>query len=173
MKFRIRTDAITLLHPTMEELGVLDIKTTNALRVLMTNNPFLDFEAFLDQESLGSSSQKRKTSSIPITINVYGSATSSHEVTSSLLQANILLQEPFHTRPSSTYFNPQFLSWDDDMITPRLRKTQLLRSADFAEEVDAIFGQSSSVVLCGNIRQDNRITTPLHKFDLIIRSCNT
>ena len=79
----------------MEELGVLDIKTTNALRVLMTNNPFLDFEAFVDQENLESSSQKRKTSSIPITINVYGSATSSHEVASSLLQANISCRNHF------------------------------------------------------------------------------
>lgn len=103
----------------MEEFGVLDVKITNALRVLMINCPFLDFEAFIDQEN---SSQNIKSSGIPVTINVYGSAASSHEVASTLSEANIFLQEPFYTRPGSTYFNPQFLSWDNDMITPRLRE---------------------------------------------------
>ena len=50
LTIRVRADAITILLPTMEEIGVLDTKTTNALHTLMADNPCLDFEVFADQE---------------------------------------------------------------------------------------------------------------------------
>lgn len=163
LSFRIRADAITILLPTREECGVLDSRTASVLTVLIKKNPSLEFEAFLDPEQLQDSLGRLKPVSIlPLCINIYGSTSSMEKVASVLSEKGVFLQEPIHVHPTSTYYNPHFLSWNADSKTPQLRQ-RLPRLADIEAGVQEILDPSDTVRVSDWPRQDGRILTVLHK----------
>ena len=163
LQLRIRADAITLLSPTFEEIGLLDLKTAGVLTTLLEDNPRLHFEAFIDEDRLQQTSlEKRSTKIFPLSIVIYGPTECSDTVASALSEAKVFLQEPIRMDPASTYHNPHFLHFDDT-VTPRFLCLSLAPSLDFAAEVDAILEHSDASSLPTLVGQDGRIQTKLHK----------
>lgn len=166
-RIRFRTDAVTALLPTLEEFGVLDCRTALILTTLIKDNPTLQFEAFPDLDQSPQPTRKQEiTSVLPLTINVYGPTASLDKVAFALSGENIFLQEPTHFHPTSTYHNPHFLSWEDDMMTPQLKRQCLPNSVNLAAEVETILEQSSIITFSTYTGQDYRIRTSLHEFVL-------
>ena len=165
LQLRIRADAITLIVPTLEEIGVLDLKTASVLKPLIKDNPLLEFEVFADHDQLQRTRLGKKASKIiPLCIYIYGPITCSNYVASALSEARVFLQEPIYIRPASTYHNPHFLHFDD-IVTPRFLFVSP-HSLNFAAEIDAILEQSDVRDVPILVEQDSRVQTKLHKYDL-------
>lgn len=163
---RLRADAITLLSPTSEEIGVLDLKTACVLKTLIKDNPLLEFEAFADQDQLRRTSPEKKGMKIlPLCINVHGLIVDLDKVASVLSETKVFLQEPIYFHPSSTYHNPHFLDFDH-AETPRFLDFSFPLSLDFTAEVDAILAQPGTLRLPAFTGQDQRIQTKLHEYDI-------
>ena len=142
---------------------MLDSRTARILTDLIAENSSLEFEAFVDVDLLQGSWRGTKPISIlPLCINIYGSRSSTDKVASMLSENGVFLQEPIHVNPTSTYHNPHFLCWNDDLITPQLR--QCLPALDDIEAgVQEILDPSNTVNVSDWPRQDGRILTVLHK----------
>ena len=163
LSIRIRADVVTVLTPMLEEIGVLDTRTTCVLKSLMNSDPTVELEAYVDhehtQQSIETTNSKRV---LALSINIYGIMASSETMALLLSEAKLFLQEPTHHRPASTYYNPHFFSWDDCEATPRLRQLSLINSQKFAAEVDKTLTQPYDVRSSVCIEQDGRIRTVLH-----------
>ena len=159
---RVRADAITLLLPTSEEIGVLDLKTARMLTTLIKDDPRLSVEAFVDQDRLQQGSPEEKSiRMLPLCMNVYGPSECSDRVALILSEARVFLQEPICMNTASTYHNPHFLHFDDS-ATPRFLDLSISIPRDFAAEVDAILEHSDISSLPTEVEQDQRIRTKLH-----------
>lgn len=166
-RLRLRADAITILLPSLseEECGILDSKSTRVLTTLLKENSGLYFEAFLDPDKLVNSDRRRQPLPVlPLTINIYGPASSLDSVSSVLSEAKVFLQEPTNLHPTFSYRNPHYLSWDEDVETPQLRQLSLLSTIDVGE-IYEILDQPNSVQVSSGLRQDSRIKTILQRFD--------
>lgn len=147
---------MTLLRPNSQEFGVLDSKIARVLKSLISESPSLQFDVFLDQEQV---QRSRETSILPLSITVYGPAASLEKVAFALSNEKIFLQEPTQFHSSSIYYNPHFLSWDDEERTPQLRRPL----KDVEAEVQEILNPSRTVTVPPWLRQDGRIRTTLRK----------
>ena len=165
LQLRFRADAVTLLLPTLEECGVLDSKTAHILILLLKDHRSLEFEAYLDQEQTqGPYSGNKHSSVLPLSINVYGPRTSLENVATALSEARVFFQEPRNFHPASTYHNPHFLSWDDDLQTPRTLQLNHTPEIDLTAEICKILDQSPPETVVDWPLQDCRIRTTLHRF---------
>lgn len=173
-RLRVRADAITLLLPSLseEECGILDSKTAGVLTTLLRENSGLYFEAFLDRDQRIDSGRTRQPLPVlPLTINIYGPAASLDSVSSILSEAKVFLQEPTNLHPSSSYRNPHYLSWDEDVETPQFQPLSLLTAIDVAE-IYEILDQPNLVQVSHELHQDSRIKTVLQRFDFGSRALN-
>lgn len=166
-RFRFRADAITILLPSLseEECGILDSKSTRVLTILLKENSGLYFEAFLDPDKLVDFDRRRQPLPVlPLTINIYGPATSLDSVSSVLSEAKVFLQEPTNLHPTFSYRNPHYLSWDEDVETLQLRQLSVLTTIDVGE-IYEILDQLYLAQNSSELRQDSRIKTILQRFD--------
>ncbi|MCJ1230294.1 hypothetical protein MMC12_006966 [Toensbergia leucococca] len=161
MQLRFRADSTTVVLPTSEEFGVLDIKTSDALTALRTAIPSIRLELVLDQDQV-----KMGASILSLQINVYGHEVLMDNVGSTLSKASMFLQEPAHLDPKSIYRNPHVLSWEDEVATPRFRRSYHPSSFDFTKEIDVLFGCSDVVTPPYGLSQDRRVRTILHRSEL-------
>lgn len=156
-QIRFRSDAVTVLGPDMEELGVLDTKTAKILTELLQIIPSLMFEPFMDQ--IGASSKEANRHGLGII--VYGDSFSIDQVDSTLSQAGVYLQEPPSFNNSCAYCNPHVLSWEDEEASPTFLSHLTDNTLDFEKEIAAIFDESGAARLFNGLRQDRRIRTQL------------
>lgn len=156
-QIRFRSDAVTVLGPDKEELGVLDTRTAKILTELLQIIPSLMFEPFLDQIRSPSKEANRHR----LGIIVYGESFLIDQVDSTLSRAGVYLQEPPSFDTSCTYCNPHVLSWEDEEASPTFLSHLTDNTLDFEKEIIAIFDESGATRLSNGLRQDGRIQTQL------------
>jgi hypothetical protein len=90
-QLRFRVDGVSVLLPTTnDELGVLDMKTGNALATVMSVNPTITFEPYFywkDERSL----KPQPSKIFSVNINIYGDVAKLEEVGSALSTAYFYL----------------------------------------------------------------------------------
>jgi len=141
----------------MEELGVLDLKTAEILTELIQILPSLTFRPVLEQRRVASGVASRH----PLGIILYGDSSLTGQVSSTLSQAGVYLQEPPNFDTSCVYYNPHVLSWEDEEASPTFLNHLTDNTPDFETEIAAILDESGAARLLNGLRQDRRIRTQL------------
>ena len=164
-----RANAVTVLSPKSEEIGVLDVKTATALRQLRKVSGAIRFSLFLSgkgDERHQTVKKKLPTAMFPLDINIYGAPRNLNEVGETLSEAGLFLQEPVFLDPGVVYQNPHFLSWDEETTTPRIEKREVLSGNDFANIIEETMNCSNAILHPLIFSQDRRIMTPLKRSGL-------
>ena len=169
LRLRFRSDSITILLPTSDEIGILDDKTAAALKLLRGVTAAIKFDAFLscDTDSTPDDATEKKLPSIlPVQINVLGPDQYLDEVGFALSNCGVFLQEPIFLNRGLDYLNPHFLSWGGDSTTPLFLSSQENPKTDFMTRAEAIHDSSNAILQSRPFKQDARVTTILRRSDL-------
>ncbi|CZR69306.1 uncharacterized protein PAC_19206 [Phialocephala subalpina] len=161
LHFRIRADAITILNEAKEEVGVLDSKTAQVLKLLRQTYKPLRLELFMDQDDWKDYSTKCRDYTLKIM--VYANKDNVEDIGAILSDHRLFLQEPTHFPSPHKYCNPHVLSWTDKTETNRYLSTPM-GSVQIAEEVESILSSFSSTDLMTSLQQDGRIRTKLQAY---------
>ncbi|KAI9819643.1 MAG: hypothetical protein M1827_007093 [Pycnora praestabilis] len=164
LRLRFRSDATTLLSQASEEVGALDIATSNTLRSVLAGAPSLSFEAFIDRDSSGSEPWGKHMNPA-LEIIIYGPDTALSEVGDAFSTAYAFLQEPSHIRLGTTYRNPHVLSWSDE--TSIYRRVPSESSLDIPNEIEAILSHADDVEPHPEVKHDIRLRTVLKNHQLV------
>ena len=168
LRLRFRYDAITAILHSGEEIGVLDSRTIDGLRILKARVPSIIPEVFVgcneDQDGYGQL-RKKSTCDHMVQITLYGHEKDYDLVGSILSERETYLQEPTRLDHGATYRNPHFLSWDDCPETPLLDSAASQLQVDFATKVREVFEQMTDVAPIPQdlIEQDHRISRLLRR----------
>ena len=160
LQLRFRVDGVSVLLPTTnDELGVLDMKTANAMRTVIAVDPTITFEPyFYWKDERGLKPQPSKIFSV--NINIYGNVAKLEEVGSTLSTACLYLQEPPSFNRDFVYRNPHVLSWPLEK-TPIFLEDQDSIKIDISNDIDLILNESAPVNVPSTLTQYPSISTPL------------
>ena len=160
LQLRFRVDGVSVLLPTTnDELGVLDMKTANAMRTVIAVDPTITFEPyFYWKDERGLKPQPSKIFSV--NINIYGDVAKLEEVGSTLSTACLYLQEPPSFNCDFVYRNPHVLSWPSES-TPNFLEHQNNTTLDLSNEIDSILNDSAPVNVATTLTQSPNISTAL------------
>jgi hypothetical protein len=160
LQLRFRSDGISVLLPTTnEEVGVLDIKTADALTALMKVDRTFTFEPYFHWKE-GRDLKLQAYKFCPVNINIYGDSTKLDEVGVALSTACHYLQEPLSPNRDFVYRNPHVLSWPPDS-TPTFLEHQNNTTSDLPNDIDLILNGSAPVNVPTALTQSSSISTTL------------
>jgi hypothetical protein len=160
LQLRFRSDGVSVLLPTThEEVGVLDIKTANALTALVTVDQTVTFEPYFHWKE-GRDLKPQVSKFCPVNINIYGDSTKLDEVGFTLSTACLYLQEPPSFNCDFVYRNPHVLSWPSES-TPNFLEHQNNTTLDLPNEIDSILNDSAPVNVATTLTQSPNISTAL------------
>jgi hypothetical protein len=158
---RFRTDGVTILHPALQEVGVLDTKTANGISLLKKSTFPFRLKIYT-VPGTQQSRDRRATLEVPLEILIYGRRSSLDFFGSLLSQSNLFLQEPAQHCLSVPYLNPHVISWDDHLDSSYLLGPSLDGQIDLTKEINAILDdQSVFPPLSFEVEQDPSIQTLL------------
>ncbi|KAF8857758.1 hypothetical protein BDZ45DRAFT_674506 [Acephala macrosclerotiorum] len=162
LQLRVRSDGISVLLPAeKDEIGVLDLKTTNSLTALMAIDPTATFEPYLNWMPVEGHDWKPQGSNLfPIYINIYGNSAKLDDIGCTLSTACLYLQEPLSFNRNFIYCNLHVLSWSSGN-TPMFLEAPNDSIADFSGEIDMILNESATVDVPANLTQPTIISTTL------------
>jgi hypothetical protein len=164
---RFRPDAVTMLLPTMDEVGILDSRTSKILNLLKQSYPDLLLEPFLTREDWEMRSPASPYCSLKVTI--YALDECVDDIGNKLSENSFFLQEPISWDPTARYYNPHVLSWSNERVTARfIRPTPSIER--FAEKFDGIINSLESTELSLSLEQDHRIRSKLQEYVMIVLS---
>lgn len=153
-----RTDGITILHPKLQEIWVIDSKTAHGILLLKESEKSVRYEIYSALESQHGQAVKG-CSEIPLEILIYGPMTSVGRIGTVLSNSDLFLQEPSRHQLSVPYRNPHVLSWDDDSNPSYLLWQSLEGEIILTDEINAILdGQDCAPQLIFEVEQDPRMT---------------
>lgn len=160
LQFRFRSDGVSVLLPiTNEEVGVLDIKTANALTALMKIDQAVTFEPYFHRKETRDLKPQASKFSL-VNINIYGNSTKFDEAGFALSAASLYLQEPPSFNRDFVYRNPHILSWPSES-TPTFLEHRNDAALNLANDIDSIINGSAPVHVPTALTQSSSITTTL------------
>jgi hypothetical protein len=158
---RFRADGITIVHPTLEEIGALDKKAADGILELQKSATSVRFEIYTSR-GIQQDLSVRDPVHLPLDILVYGQRHSLDHVGSLLSQCGLFLQEPTRYRLCVPYINPHVLSWDDDPESSYLLGPPPEGQIFLTNEINAILeDENPATRLYFDVEQDPRIQTTL------------
>jgi hypothetical protein len=169
LTLRHRPKGVTLLNPSLEEIGVIDFRHGNLLNKLKQENDSLRLEVYIVEDE----PELKKFGGLPISINVFGSLEHLEAVGSTLSNAAIYLQEPDPTALTAEYRNPHIYSTDASSATPFFRQRHVADPVDFQDRVEKIIFAPGQPVCHAEFIYDARIVTELSRSVLRPRLCCT
>lgn len=150
---------MTLLDNKEEEIGVMDVKHGELMKILRMEAQSLRYEAYV-VEPVSQSEGSTKSSGLPVKVNVYGNTRDLQLVGTRLSDAGIYLQEPEYMENSQRYRNPHVYS-EDDYQTPFFRHRDLKDLTNIQRDVEEIIYASDNTAPQTPFTCDSRVKSTL------------
>ncbi|KAH8587441.1 SNF2 family N-terminal domain-containing protein [Bisporella sp. PMI_857] len=169
LKPRFRDKGMTILNPTMQEIGVLDNKTASGMVSLKQTVSSVRFEIYAIQGAKEVDGPDG-TLEIPLEILVFGWRSFLEQVGSLLSRSSLFLQEPINRQLSVPYRNPHVFSWNEEDETENssyLLEPSFEGETNITDKIRAVLNDTSTPRLSFQIQQDARITSILKQHQLI------
>lgn len=156
---RYRVTGVTLLRYLGEEIGELDVRHGNLLKILRDVAPNLRCEVYVPEDDM----HIRKAKNFPVEINVHGTIQEIESVGSLLSKERVFLQEPEPLLIKTVYRNPHVFSSQCGFETPFFRAYKADDGEDLQNKVDATIHAPRAPLFDTNIQIDTRIRSKLRE----------